>query len=405
MGIAFAYLVLAVSIRNDGTVLRDGCDAEALTVATLPAGQSVAVGFALAEGASPCYKVTSGGLTGFLHAEELKGLEEFVQGRILAANGSTDSIKVTTSQVDSIQKRVAAAVDTTGPLAGATKLIETNQPAAALAKLEPILKQRTPDLNALTLAGIAAWRGDNPKLALEYWKAALEIQPDAALETLFRKVQRETQSDKSGEKSTGMRVNLRYEPGAVTPELAREMLETLDHEYGRIAEQLGCKAEERITAVVQSRDAYLKSTGAAEWSGGQYDGRIRISVLDEKTVGPLTRRAFAHELTHACLSSLGSWPIWFQEGMAQRLSGDRLQPAVARRLDDLTRAHSIPRLESLGRSWMGLSPENASLAYALALRAADSFFENYGAYGIRNILNDPSRFTQVTAALDEKLGL
>jgi len=38
----------------------------------------------------------------------------------------------------------------------------------------------------------------------------------------------------------------------------------------------------------------------------------------------------AHETTHACLTMLGEWPVWLQEGLAQKLSGEALAPAVRR---------------------------------------------------------------------------
>src|SRR6185369_16932074 len=103
---------------------------------------------------------------------------------------------------------------------------------------------------------------------------------------------------------------------------AREMLATLDQEFFRISGQLGCKAEEKIVAIAQSRSAYRKTTDAAEWNGGQFDGRIRVPVYDGQAMDASMRRALAHETTHACLSMLGKWPSWFHEGLAQRLSGD-----------------------------------------------------------------------------------
>lgn len=404
MAIVLLYLFLAVSIRQDQTPLRDGCDASDLVLNTLKAGEAVEIKFALAGSSVPCYKVSVNGQTGFVHASQLQGLEDFEKGRI-AASDVTESIKITRVEIDTVQKRAVDAVASNGVMAGASKLIEANQPAAALAALAPELNRKNPDPSVLMLAGVAAWRGDQPKLALEYWKASLELRPDPALESLYKKVQREASADKNVGKTIGLRVTLRYESEAVAPEAAREMLDALDHEYAQISEQLGCRAEERITAIVQTRETYLKSTGAAEWSGGQYDGRIRIALIDERGVGPKTRRLFAHELVHACLASMGSWPTWFQEGVAQKLSGDRLSPMVVAKLDEQAKAHALPKLEALGRNWSGLTSTQAALAYALSLRAADLFFETYRNYGIRNVLNDSGKFGKVAGELDQKLGL
>lgn len=396
--------LLAVTVRQD-TALRSGCDPDDSVIAQLTAGETVQVRFALAGSSTPCYKIATATAAGYVRADLLDGLEQFIAERNRASL-SVESVKITRVEVDTVQKQASAAVGTAGPLGGVAKLIDAGQPQAALAMLEPALQRPQPDPNALVLAGVAAWRGDDPNKALGYWRTALNLRPDPNLQKLYDKVCRETAGDRSGQRTIGTRVTLRYEGETVPPEVAREMLEALDSEYARISSQIGCRAEERITAIVQSRDAYLKTTGAAEWSGGQYDGRIRIALVDEgPSVGPRTRRAFAHELVHACLSSLGSWPSWFHEGFAQKFSGDRLSRDELDHLQRSIRAGEIPRLEKLAGSWAGLSPAQARAAYTVALRAADIFLEAYSTDGLRNLINTPARFPQVTEALNRRLEL
>jgi hypothetical protein len=120
------------------------------------------------------------------------------------------------------------------------------------------------------------------------------------------------------------------------------------------------------------------------------------------------QRALAHELVHACLTSIPSgsrpWPAWLQEGLAQKLSGDTLPPSIRDQLRQLAAAHAIPRLENIGQNWSGLTKQNAVTAYSFALAAADALYDNYASYGIRNVLNNPDRLPGVTADLDQKLG-
>jgi hypothetical protein len=121
------------------------------------------------------------------------------------------------------------------------------------------------------------------------------------------------------------------------------------------------------------------------------------------------QRALAHELVHACLTSIPSgptpWPAWLQEGLAQKLSGDVLPPEVRAQLSQLAQTHAIPRLENLRQNWSRMSTQNAMAAYSLALAAADALYDDYASYGIRNILSNPERLPQITADLDAKLGL
>src|SRR5262249_26456448 len=127
----------------------------------------------------------------------------------------------------------------------ATSLIESSQAAKALQLLEGQPKIRT-DPALMALAGVAAWRSDDSRKALEYWRASLDIQPNAAIENVYQRVQREIQGDQSTERLYGMRVALRYEPNAVPVETARQMVSAIDQEFARISAELGCHAEERI---------------------------------------------------------------------------------------------------------------------------------------------------------------
>jgi hypothetical protein len=397
-----------LAVRQDQTPLRDGCSASDAVVATLPQGTQVEVRFAIADG-SNCFKVTAsvGGksVVGYVPGDQLKGVDEFESDR--AAAPDPDGIRVMTP-LESLSKEVAARASDPA-LARASQLVRLNQPAQALLILEPLAKQRGAGADLLLLTGLAAYRSDQVHAALDYWKQSLDLQPNNTLAQLYAKVQREASADKSSEKLFGTRVLLRYEGEALPSDTAREIVAVLDSEFSRIASQLGCPVEEKVVAIVQSREAYFKSTGAAEWSGGQYDGRIHVALLEGPVIGAQTRRALAHEIAHACLSNIPSgpapWPAWLQEGLAQILSGDRLTTEAQAQLRAMTAAHAAPKLEALGQNWSRFNAGNARVAYNLALAAADSLFENYERYGIRNILNNPERLPQITADLDRKLGL
>jgi hypothetical protein len=154
---------------------------------------------------------------------------------------------------------------------------------------------------------------------------------------------------------------------------------------------------------VQSWPAYRATTGAAEWSAGQFDGKIRIPVADSKAMDERTRKVFAHELVHACLANLGTWPSWLHEGLAQKLSGETTTPYMRNNLRVLMREKKVPRLENMSQSWSRLSAQHAAAAYALALAAADEFMDMYANFGIANVLRNPSMLPRVTAELDKRL--
>jgi tetratricopeptide (TPR) repeat protein len=408
MVVPVLFFFAVLSAKQDQTPLRSGCDATAQTIVNLPAGTSVDIRFRLSDG-SDCFKVSAlldGKLVmGYVPASVLAGVEQFEQGRNSAA--SADTIRDLRPMEAASQKLIVHSGDLS--LERASQLLASNQPAQALELLEPAVKRHRNDPNVLLLTGLAAYRADQLRAAIGYWKESLELAPNETLARVYERVRREAAADQSGEKLLGMHIALRYEGEALPSDTARAILSTLDEDYSRIAAQLGCSSDERIVAIVQSREAYLRGTGAAEWSGGEYDGRIHIAWTEGKQVGPQMRRALAHELVHACLTGIPSgtspWPAWLQEGLAQKLSGDQLSDASRNKLHQLAAARQIPRLEDLHQDWSQLSVENARLAYNLALAAADALYENYSSSGIRNVVNNPQRLPQVAAELDRKLGL
>jgi hypothetical protein len=261
----------------------------------------------------------------------------------------------------------------------------------------------------LALAGAAAWRADDSAKALTYWRQALDLQPNPALESLYQRVQKENTNDQSSARLYGIRIALRYEAGAIGADTAREMVAVLDQEFARISSELGCVPEERIVAIAQSPEAYRKTTDAAEWSGGQFDGRIRVPIApgtgQGSAVDATVRRTLAHEITHACLTLTGRWPAWLQEGLAQRLSGDSVSPVLRAKLAVWSKEGKLPRLANLGQDWSRLDTEHAIAAYGLSLEAIETFYASYGADGVRNLLRNPDQLAAIVAELDKRLGL
>lgn len=403
----FPLVLLATGlvVRQDAP-LRAGCGASDEIVAQAQAGSPAEIRFAMSGSTETCYKVfvKSGDKTlqGFLPASALKGVEEFTKQIQQAPTVAVPPAAPSAKSNDRIN--LPAVHGAPGhPLVKASKLLEERQPRAALEAVEQGMKVYGRDYQFLLLAGIAAYQADENRIALDYLRDSQRMHEDHSVQLLIARLEKEQAGDKSGEKLYGHRFLLRYEGGALDPEVARSMVALLEQEFSRIAGQLGCRTDERITTVVQSWPAYRATTGAAEWSGGQFDGKIRIPVAESRTIDERTRRTFAHELVHACLANLGTWPAWLHEGLAQKLSGEPVTPSMRSNMRALMRANKIPRLENMSQSWSRLSAQHAAAAYATAYAAADLFFEIYANFGIANVLRNPSMLPQVTADLDKRL--
>jgi hypothetical protein len=363
MGVLVLLAAAAAVVGQDQAVLRrTGCGADDEALARLAAGTPVAPRFAF-DGA--CYKVTATldgrAVDGYLPAAAIQGLDEFERARRAAR--------------------------------------ETAVPPAAP---PPAARPASDHARSLAAAGLAAYRGDDVQRAAEYWKQSLEKEPNPSVERLLKRAEREMQSDTSGARKFGSRFVLRYDETRLDSESARTILAVLEQEYARVSYELGCRVEERLTAIVQPLDAYHRSIDAAEWSGGQFDGRIRVAML-EASPGAATRRAFSHEIVHACLAGLGNFPAWLHEGLAQRLAGDRPAPATLAAVRAAARAGALPRLDRIGQDWSRMSAKHAALAYGAALAAVDLIYQHYEAFGIRNLLRNPRMLDQITPELDRRL--
>jgi tetratricopeptide (TPR) repeat protein len=386
------------SVRQDGTVLRAGCSQDADTVATLNAGAPVAVRFSMTGDLGTCYKVTAGDKTGYLPAAAIEGLEGYERARASAAD--IEAPRVIRAEVGRIRQQVAASTDVPASFGGAITLLESGQPRQALEIIETKLLPVRRDPAMLQLAGYAAYQSDQPQRAIEYWTEALKIQPNPQVEALLKKAQRELASDKSGARTSGAVFTLRYEDARVTPQVAGEMIDVLEQEYGRVSAELGCRAGEKLVAVVQAEEAYRDTTGAAGWSGGQFDGRIRIPMMYENgRVGPRMRRVFAHEIVHACLAQMGSYPAWYHEGMAQMFSGDRMSRSELSVLREAFRNGQLPKFTELAGGWSHLSADQAGMAYRMALAG----MELLGADRARGLTRTPERLPQVADELNRLL--
>jgi hypothetical protein len=408
MSALLLVLLLAAAVKDGPTPLRTGCSPDASASASLPAGAPVTIRYSISGESQPCYKVSveldGKAVEGYLPASAIGGLDDFDQARHQAVWLDTATVVSTIRATTALPSLRGEARGGSGLVQQAAELIDASRPQKALELLEPELKtHRDPTL--LALAGVAAWRADDSRQALEYWRASLDIAPSPEVEKLYHQVEREAKGDQSNERLYGMRVLLRYESPAIPTETARQMTAVLDQEFTRISQELGCSAEERVIAIVQSRDAYRKSTDTAEWSGGQFDGKIRVPAFDPRVVDKTMLRSLAHETAHACLTMLGHWPAWLHEGIAQKLSGDSLSAAQMKKLTDLAKQGKLPRLSNLKQDWSRMDADHAAEAYALSLAAVELFWQESGEAGVRSLLRNPDRLPQVTADLDRKLGL
>jgi hypothetical protein len=372
----------------------------------LAAGTEVEVKFSMNGEAGACYKVEAGGRTGWLGARDLEGLEGFERARrngnqTNSSEGNNNRISILEKVKESQSRLSGRATET---VKKALELLDQHQPKQALRLMEwSLANEGRKDAFALAVAGVAAYQSDEVQRAAGYWRESLAIEANPSVERLLGRIRQEAGADTGRNVTNGERFRLRYDEGEVPAHVAAVMLDALDGEYRRIDEAIGCGGNEAITAIVQSREAYRASATGAEWSAAQYDGRIRVGMPEGAVVTPELRRRFGHEIVHACLARRGRFPAWFHEGLAQRLTGDRLSGAELGEVKAAVREGRLPGLGAMAGAWSGMSAGQARLAYNYALAAVDLIYASEGEMRVRELIRSPEALGAAGERVGERL--
>jgi tetratricopeptide (TPR) repeat protein len=161
--------------------------------------------------------------------------------------------------------------------------------------------------------------------------------------------------------------------GRTDAELAATATDVLSDAFWRIGQELGAYPPDPVHVILYTEQQFRDITRAPDWSGGLFDGKIRVPVAGASRAPQLFERVLSHELTHAMVTAIAprGVPTWLHEGLAQYFDGTPVA-AARRRL----RAHRrrIP-LEQLERGFGNLTAAGAAVAYDESLIAASAIVE------------------------------
>jgi tetratricopeptide (TPR) repeat protein len=247
---------------------------------------------------------------------------------------------------------------------------------------EAILRlQRALDLEpSLTVAsqllGRIAYDEGEVDLAIRTFEKALKYAPnDPELARTLDAWHREADVHHTFEERRYDRFRVMFE-GRAEESLAAQATSTLTSAFWRIGEKLGEYPSNTIVVILYTEKQFRDITRAPEWSGGQYDGRIRIPVAGASQKPELFERVLTHELTHAMVASIDprGLPTWLNEGLAQFFDGTDPKAAL-RRMKTLGRPIPLKNLEG---SFAQLSAPDAQVAYDESLLAVSVLFDRPG---------------------------
>jgi tetratricopeptide (TPR) repeat protein len=257
---------------------------------------------------------------------------------------------------------------------------------AAERELERAIALDPREKTAYQVLGDLAYRRDDLGVAVAFWEKALEIDPsDGALKSRLERIRREHRTEKDFNRDVTSHFSIKYE-GREKIEAGRIVLRILEDAYGEVGRALSYYPDQEIAVILYTSQQFQEVTDAPGWSGGIYDGKIRIPVggIEQETPGLLT-----HEYVHAVVRAITRRvPTWLNEGLAQHFERREISSGQKELLRQLAQSGKMPSLRDLEGSFMGLSGTQASLAYLISLSAVSHLIDRYGMYRVRMVLDD-----------------
>jgi tetratricopeptide (TPR) repeat protein len=236
------------------------------------------------------------------------------------------------------------------------------------------------------LSGWAYYGLNRAADAVTEWKHAMELKPDEETQHALEKAERDAQEEAEYHEGETLHFRLKYNGGAA-PELAQQVLKTLESEFQEISATLNYDPPEPIGVVLYTNQTFTDITRAPSWSGALNDGRIRVPVEGLTTMTDELARVLKHELTHSFVGQRtgGRCPVWLQEGIAQYMEGKRSR-VNAGTLSAAYEHHMEFSLLSYESSWLNLPKDAASNAYAWSLAVVEEIVTVNGIDDLERIL-------------------
>ena len=234
-----------------------------------------------------------------------------------------------------------------------------------------------PDMTpaSMLLGQIEYSTGDVSQAISTYEKALTHAPNDAQLTSRLNSWRADAEANRGFVERRVDRFRVMFQ-GHIDKPLAARTTDLLESAFWRIGKALGGYPSDPVVVMLYTEKQFRDITQAPEWSGGVYDGRIRIPAAGAAQSPQLFERVLVHELTHAMIASLAprGIPVWLHEGLAQSFEGD--DPATA--LRRLRAVGQVVPLRYLEGSFTRLTAQQALVAYAESLVVVDAIFQRPG---------------------------
>jgi tetratricopeptide (TPR) repeat protein len=268
----------------------------------------------------------------------------------------------------------------------AALLVRTGGEREAIPYAERAVRLAPDSADALAVLGYAQFAADRPKDAIQSWKRSLALRPDASIQQVIARAEREASAESAySERETGHFV-LRYEGTHSSLAFRNQLLSTLESDYQQLSREFGGEPRSGIQVILYTDQAFFDVTQAPSWVGALNYGKLRIPLQGLDSITPDLARVLKHELTHSFVDqlSMGRCPQWLNEGIAQMMEPKSL--AHGPQLAQIFQMQQEISLNALEGGFVSLPAVQASLAYDESLAAVQYIHDRYGMSDLLRIL-------------------
>jgi tetratricopeptide (TPR) repeat protein len=254
---------------------------------------------------------------------------------------------------------------------------------------------------AYQFLGELYYRKDDLETAASYWEKAVALDPSATnIRARLERIRREHHAEKDFNRDVTSHFLIKYE-GREKIETGRIVLRILEEAYGAVGRALSYYPDHEIQVILYSGQQYQEVTDAPGWSGGIYDGKIRIPIGGIEQETPGLRSLLYHEYTHAVVRAITPrCPTWLNEGLAQYFEGREISGGQREALRRLAAADKLPPLSGLEGSFMGLTGNQAMYAYLFSLSSVRYMIDSFGMYRVKSVLDELAANRDIRTAVN-----
>lgn len=253
--------------------------------------------------------------------------------------------------------------------------------------------------------GFLYYAQDDLERAIEAYETRVELEPSEWAGRQLDRARREFAVSSDYVDRTSNDFTLKFLGSGNNYAVADAVLQLLEDARATVCADLGHFPSARTTVLLYDDDSFKRATGAHDWVGGLYDGKIRLPLRDFGRQKRQLAATARHEYTHRVMADLApNCPTWVNEGIAEWFedagasSHDAIRTLVAQ-------GKTIPSFADMPTSFADQADAGrVRIQYAASQSFLGFLRDRYGLGALRQFVMGLGRGQEVDEAMRKNFG-